>query len=572
MPLDAVCLTALLRELAPELEGARIDKVQQPERDLLLLSVYTRSGARRLLISAGVGSARLHFTRERYENPETPPMFCMLLRKHLTGARIVSVEQPPYERMALLKLAARDELGVETEKTLAVELMGRSSNVILVDGQGNIVDCMRRADFGEGAYRRLLPGMLYRLPPRPQKPCLFELGSSERRELWERAGDAEMDRWLMDSFYGLSPLIARETAHRAGNASALPAAMDALAESVAAGEFAPCLLTMEGKAPDVTFMRITQYGPAAKCEIRPGFSELLDECYAGRDRAERMRRAAHDTTKAVRTLRDRQARKLAQQREELKKTADREELRRRGDLITANLWRAEKGARTLLCEDYYTEGCPQVEIRLDPMKTPQQNAAAAYKEYKKAAAAERHLTELIAAGEKQLDYLESVLDELSRAESEKDVAEIRGELIGSGVLRAARGTKQQRVRPRGPFRYVSSGGFEILAGRSNAQNDDLTMKTARRGDIWLHTQRVHGSHVIIRTDGAPVDEATLAEAAAIAAWHSQARGGGKVPVDYTEVRNVKKPSGALPGKVIYTNYKTMMAEGDGETAARLESK
>ena len=377
MPLDAVCLTALLRELAPELEGARIDKVQQPERDLLLLSVYTRSGARRLLISAGVGSARLHFTRERYENPDTPPMFCMLLRKHLTGARIVSVEQPPYERLALLRLSARTELGEETEKTLAVELMGRASNVILIDETGNIVDCMRRADFGEGAYRRLLPGMLYRLPQRPEKPCFFETGSEERRTLWANSGGAEPERWLMDTFYGLSPLIAREIAHRAGSPEGLGAAMDALCESVAAGEFTPTLLLMEGKAPDVTYMRITQYGQAARCERRESFSALLDECYAGRDRAERMRRASHDTMKSVRTLRDRQARKLAQQREELKKTADREELRRRGDLITANLYRAQKGARTLLCTDYYTEGCPEVEIRLDPLKTPQQNAAAA---------------------------------------------------------------------------------------------------------------------------------------------------------------------------------------------------
>ena len=572
MPLDAVCLTALLRELAPELEGARIDKVQQPERDLLLLSVYTRSGARRLLISAGVGSARLHFTRERYENPDTPPMFCMLLRKHLTGARIVSVEQPPYERLALLRLAARTELGEETEKTLAVELMGRASNVILIDETGNIVDCMRRADFGEGAYRRLLPGMLYRLPQRPEKPCFFETGSEERRTLWANSGGAEPERWLMDTFYGLSPLIAREIAHRAGSPEGMGAAMDALCESVAAGEFTPTLLLMDGKAPDVTYMRITQYGQAARCERRESFSALLDECYAGRDRAERMRRASHDTMKSVRTLRDRQARKLAQQREELKKTADREELRRRGDLITANLYRAQKGARTLLCTDYYTEGCPEVEIRLDPLKTPQQNAAAAYREYKKAVAAEGHLTALIASGEKQLDYLESVLDELSRAESEKDVADIRRELEGAGVLKAKRGVKQAKPKPRGPFRYVSSGGYEILAGRSNGQNDELTTRTARRGDIWLHTQKVHGSHVIIRTDGAPVDEQTLAEAASIAVWHSQAREGGKAPVDYTEVRNVKKPSGSLPGKVIYTNYKTLMAEADEKLAASLAVK
>ena len=561
MPLDAVCLTALMDELAPELEGAHIDKVQQPARDLLLLSLYSRRGSRRLLISAGVGMARLHFTSERFENPDTPPMFCMLLRKHLTGAVVERLWQPENERMAIFELSCRDELGIESKKRLSVELMGRSSNIVLVDGEGVIIDCLRRADFGEDAYRRLLPGMLYRLPPKPAKPNLLELTPQERRaRLADTDRDKPAEKRLMDAFSGLSPLIARELAHRSEQGE-LAMAVDAYAESVQAHEFTPYLLTENSAARDFSFMRITQYGEAMRCEPRGGFSALLDEFYSERERAERMRRVSHELTKTVRTLRDRQARKLAQQRQELEKTADREELRRRGDLITANLWRAEKGARTLLCEDYYTEGCPTVELALDPRKTPQQNAAAAYRDYRKAAAAEQHLTKLIAEGEAVLDYLESTLDNLSRVESEKEAAEIRRELIAAGVLRQPKqGGKERKIKPLGPIRHVSASGYEILIGRSNTQNDELTFKTARRTDIWLHVQKLHGSHVIIRAEDTRPDEGTILEAAALAAKYSQAAGSGKVAVDFTMVKNVKKPSGALPGKVIYTNYETVTVE------------
>ena len=560
MPLDAVCLTALKNELAPVLTGARIDKVQQPERDLLLLSLYAPGfGARKLLISAGVGSARVHFTDERMENPGSPPMFCMLLRKHLIGARITSVTQPPWERILALEISGRDELGVESSKTLYCELMGRGANVILADAEGRIIDCMRRADFGEDAYRRLLPGMLYKLPQPQPKPCFFTVPAEEKRALRRASPDAQPEGWLLDTFGALSPLIAREIAYRGGEEN-LCEAMDALTDSVAAGEFTPNLVLVDGKPKDFSFMPIRQYGAKGENRAYPGFSALLDAYYASRDKAERMRRASADTVKSVRTARDRQVRKLAQQREELKATQGREELKKQGELLTANLWRVKKGDRSLVCEDYYTDGSPELTIPLDPMKTPQMNAAALYKEYKKKVAAEQHLTQLIADGDKLLDYLESVMDELTRSESEKDVGEIRRELSESGVLRrqkTAKGGKPQKLKPRGP-----TDGSEILVGRSNAQNDELTLKTARRTDIWLHTQKVHGSHVIVRCEGETPTDRTLAEAASLSAFYSQARDGGKTPVDYTQVRFVKKPSGALPGKVIYTEYSTLMAEGD----------
>lgn len=297
---------------------------------------------------------------------------------------------------------------------------------------------------------------------------------------------------------------------------------------------------------------------------------MLDAFYARRDRLESRRRRSHELTKQIRTIRDRLARKLVAQGEEYKRTEGREEIRKTAELITANLYQLHRGDSELVCEDYYTEGCPTVRIPLDPLKTPQQNAAAMYKEYNKCKAARAHLDRLIAEGEQQLDYLNSVLEELALAESEKDISDIRRELTETGYLRRPKGGKPDRSRLQAPLRFVSDDGLEILVGRSNVQNDELTTKTARRTDYWLHTQKVHGSHVILRCDGLEPPARSIEQAASLAAYYSQGREGGKLPVDYTMVRFVRKPSGALPGKVIYTDYKTILAEADEKLTARLK--
>ena len=572
MPLDAVTVSALAKELSERLEGGRIDKVQQPERDMLLLSLRAKGENLRLVIAAGTGNARAGITRGSFENPAEPPMFCMLMRKHLVGARILSVTQPEYERMLIFTLDTHDELGVQSEKKLAVELIGRSANAVLIGADGRIIDCMRRMDFAGDALRRMLPGMIYRLPPKQEKPVFFALDPAQRRALIASADKTvPVDKWLMDSFSALSPLICRELAYRCNNDYVnLPDACDALCEVVAAGELAPWLISIDGKPKDFSFMAISQYGPAAQLERYDSFSEMLDAFYTRRDRAEQQRRRSHDLTKTVRTLRDRQQRKLAAQHEELRRTEGREDIRHQAELVTANIYRLRRGDRSLDCEDYYDPACPVVHIELDPLKTPQQNAAALYKEYNKLKAAEQHLTVLTREGERQLDYLNSVLDELERAETDRDLSDIRRELTETGYIRARKGGKAERVKPQSPLKFVSDDGLEILAGRSNAQNDELTLKLARRTDYWLHTQRVHGSHVIIRCEGEEPPPRTLEQAAGIAAYYSQARGAGKVQVDYTMVRNVRKPSGALPGKVIYTDHKTLLAESDGALAERLK--
>lgn len=574
MPLDAICLSGLCKELKSALIGGRIDKVQQPERDILLISLRSQGRNLRLLVACGSGNARVHLTESSFDNPSEPPMFCMLMRKHLVGARILDVEQPDMERMLIIKLQCHDELGFETEKCLVAELIGRSSNLVLVGDDGRIIDCMRRMDFAGDPLRRMLPGMIYRLPPKQDKTPFFGTDSDQRADLITKVDKASApDKWLMDTFSGLSPLVCRELSVRCGGSfDTLAQQMDALYDTVVSCELSPTMIYVENKPRDISFMNIMQYGVSARTEIFENFSTLLDAFYSKKDRIEQQRRRSHELNKNVRTLRDRLQRKLNTQYEELKRTESREEVRKRAELLTANLYRVRKGDRRLLCEDYYQEGSPQIEISLDPLKTPQQNSAALFKEYNKLKGAEKHLTVLIEEGESRLDYLNSVLDVIERAETEKDLSDIRRELIESGFIKKAKGTKPDKIKAQSPLRFISDEGLEILVGRNNRQNDELSTKFARRTDYWLHTQKVHGSHVIIRCDGLEPDPTSLEQAASLAVYYSQGREAGKTAVDCTMVRNVRKPSGSLPGKVIYSDYFTLNAQADEELVRRLQRK
>lgn len=573
MALDAILLSGIIAELEPKLTGARIDKVQQPERDKIVLSVRGGSENMRILIDAGAGSGRLQQTKMSFDNPQEPPMFCMLLRKYLTGGRIERIEQPDWERLAMVYITSRNELGDSVELRLAVELMGRSSNLVLVGADGRIIDCLRRMDYGGDAERRLLPGMIYRLPPKQKKPLIFDLTREEIAQSIASGGEKSADKCIKDAFSGLSPLVCRELACRSGDDAAfLPEVIDAFLESVRAGELTPTLLTENGKPKEYSFMQLKQYAGVYENRSLSSFSELLDAYYSRRDILERRRRRSKELSHGVKTVRDRLARKLALQKQELEKSSERDEIRRDAELLTANLYRVKKGEDKVTVEDYYELDCPLRTIKLDILKTPQGNAAAMFKEYNKLKTAEQHLTALIADGEKQLEYLNSVLDEIERAETEDDLAEIKAELVQTGYVKKQRAAKERKHKKQGPRRFVSSDGFEILVGRSNAQNDELTTKTARRTDIWLHTKTVHGSHVIISCDGVAPPEKTIEEAAQLAVYYSQAREGGKTDVDFTMVRNVRKPSGAMPGKVIYTDYTTISVAADEALAEKLRVK
>ena len=584
MPLDAITIHALADELRCAIVGSKIDKVQQPSRDTLILSVRGNGHNDKLLLSAGTGTARVHFLNEAYENPQSPPMFCMLLRKHLVGARISDISQPNMERMLIFDLDAYDEMGTETKKQLIIEMMGRNSNIILTGEEGHIIDCLRRVDGDMSRVRQVMPGLIYRLPPEQEKPSFFALPAPEREALWKGADTEKLaDKWLLDSFSGLSPLSCREICFCATHdASKLIAKfsereklvfleeMKAVDDRVKDSRFSPTMLIVDEKPSDFSFMPITQYENAAELRSYPNFSSLLEDFYTKRDKQDLIRHKSQALYKSVKSAHERTVRKLALRHEELLKTETRDTSRQYGDLVTANLYRIKKGDRLVELDNYFDESCPKIQIKLDELKTPAQNAAAYYKEYNKAKTAEKYLGDLIDKGEKEAAYLLSVMDEIQRSESERDLAEIRRELTETGFIKAQKAAKAEKIKESAPLRFISSTGAEILVGKNNSQNDKLTTKIARRTDIWLHIQKIHGSHVIISCDGAQPDEKTLFEAATLAAFYSQGRDSGKIAVDYTQVRFVKKPSGSMPGAVIYTDYKTMLVTPDEKLVSELK--
>lgn len=578
MPLDAICLQGVVGELAPQLTGSRIEKIQQPARDQIILLLR---GSHRLFLNAGANQPRIHLTEQLRDNPSQPPMFCMLLRKHLSGGIIESVRQEPLERVVTLTVLASDEMGERSRFTLVWEGMPRRANLILCDRDGRIIDCLRRVDLEAEQDRQVLPGLFYRLPTRQDKRSPLSVTEEEFAALLGRAApDAPLDAWLLDTFTAISPLVARELTVRACGSTDAPASQgNALWDvfsrwqrDVNENTFTPTLIKRNGSLADFTYGPVTQYGTYAETEIYDSFSHLLDDFYEKREQAERVKQKGRDLLKTATTARDRVRRKLAAQEKELATCLDRDHLRICGELITANLYRMERGQSRLTAQNYYDENCADVDIPLDVRLSPQENAARYFKQYAKAKTAEKYLTAQLQRGREELQYLESVLQELAQAESEQDFNDIRTELTDGGYLRG-RGKKQPGFqRASKPREFRSSAGLRILVGRNNRQNDRLTTKDADKRDIWLHTQKIHGSHVILCTGGAEPDEQSLMEAASLAAYFSQAQGSTKVPVDYTPVKFVKKPAGAKPGMVVYTTYQTMLADPDEELVKRLSVK
>ena len=578
MPLDAICLQGVVGELAPQLTGSRIEKIQQPTRDQIILLLR---GSRRLFLNAGANQPRIHLTEQLRDNPSQPPMFCMLLRKHLSGGIIESIRQEPLERVVTLTVLASDEMGERSRFTLVWEGMPRRANLILCDRDGRIIDCLRRVDLEAEQDRQVLPGLFYRLPTRQDKRSPLSVTEEEFAALLGRAApDAPLDGWLLDTFTAISPLVARELTVRACGSTDAPVSQGSALwdvfsrwqRAVNENAFTPTLIKRNGSLADFTYGPVTQYGTYAETEVYDSFSHLLDDFYEKREQAERVKQKGRDLLKTATTARDRVRRKLAAQEKELAACLDRDHLRICGELITANLYRMERGQSRLTAQNYYDENCADVDIPLDVRLSPQENAARYFKQYAKAKTAEKYLTAQLQRGREELQYLESVLQELAQAESEQDFNDIRTELTDGGYLRG-RGKKQPGFqRASKPREFRSSAGLRILVGRNNRQNDRLTTKDADKRDIWLHTQKIHGSHVILCTDGTEPDEQSLMEAASLAAYFSQAQGSAKVPVDYTPVKFVKKPAGAKPGMVVYTTYQTMLADPDEELVKRLAGK
>ena len=579
MPLDAISLRALVEELRPQLLNLRIDKVQQPARDQVVLLLR---GNKRLLLNAGANAPRLQLTNLLRDNPAEPPMFCMLLRKQLVWARVADITQPGLERLVRMELDVTDDFGQPGRRTLVLEAMGRRSNLILLDGEGRVIDCMRRVDAEMSAARQVLPGLFYEQPASTGRlPFLEETEEGFREKLSQVNPEVQLDRFLLDAYFGIAPLMARELAFRAcGETDGRLCGLDAdarerfeaaffqFAGNVNANNFTPILLKRDGVPFEFSALQVHQYGLAAETEVFESFSALLDSFYEAKEKQERVRQRGADLIRTATTARDRVRRKLALQEKDYAATQERDALRLSGDLITANLYRMERGARKLVCQNYYDENLAEVTIPLDPLLTPQQNAAKYYKRYTKAKTAEKYLREQMALARRDLSYLESILQEIDQAESEQDFMDIRSEMRDAGFIRKQ--GKKVPQRPSKPREFRTSGGFRVLVGRNNRQNDKLTLKDADYRDLWFHVQKLHGSHAILVTNGREPGDQDITEAAILAAYFSQAKDSANVPVDCTQVKNVKKPAGARPGMVIYTTYRTVNVTPEEGLAKRLQ--
>ena len=568
MALDGIFLRHIKNEIEKEALGARVSQIYQPNREELVFGLRTFGGNKKLLLSARANSPRVNFCSSTPENPAQPPMFCMLLRKRIGGGKLVSLRQNGCDRVLMLDFECVNELGDTVMITVVCEIMGMYSNIIIVDSNGIIIDSLKRVDLTMSSKRLVLPNIKYELPDSQHKCNLLDCSAADAANAVKNL-DTEMplNKALLKSIEGVSPIVCRELEHRIMEGATnriegvlfekLICEIDRLKNICTDCSGKPYIVYREdGKPMDFCFTDIEQYGNFARVEKAESFSALLDSFYEARDSRDRMRVKSQSLTKLLNNTLERLARKIAKQKSELERCADREHLRICGDLLQANIYRIERGAEYVDVENFYDENNAILRIRLNPALSPSANAQKYYKDYRKAKNAEIMLTEQLEKGKQELDYIDSVLDTVDRAENEKELAQIREELTEQGYLKVQKGRKaKQTSLP--PLEFESSDGFKILVGRNNRQNDRLTLKTASKNDIWLHTKDIHGSHTIIVSNGQQVSDTAIYEAACIAAYHSKARSSSQVPVDYTLVRYVSKPNGAKPGMVIYVNNKTL---------------
>ncbi len=557
MALDGIFLHHIKNEIEKFAVGARIEKLHQPSKDELVLSLRSRMGAKKLLLSCRADSARIHFTEYPPQNPEKPPMLCMLFRKHLTGARITSVVQNGLERILLINTESLNELGDRTGFTIAVEIMGRYSNIILLDSQGKIVDAFKRIDESKSQVRCILPGLMYEAPPAQDKLNILEDDFTEikRRILQSKKIPSKA---FQDTVLGVSPIVCREYENGVS-----------LEQIKNYAQF-PVPTVVSGDAPmDFAFMPVKQYGSLVSVKEFPDFSSLLDFFYYEKVRSDRIRQRSGELLKMLRNLQERAIRKAANRKKELADCADREKFRIYGDLLVTNQYSLQKGAPYYDLENYYNDG-KIIRVPVDASLSPSQNAQKYYREYRKKQIAEEKLSEFIRSAEEEAYYLETVIDSLLRSQTDAEITEIKNELADSGFIKNRSAKSAKKSKPLGPMEYESTEGYRIFVGRNNVMNDRLTLKTAKNYDLWFHTKETAGSHVVVSNDGRAFTEKVIREAALLAAYHSAARESSNVPVDYTIIKNVKKPSGAKPGRVIYNDYKTEFVTPDLKEIERIK--
>lgn len=581
MALDGITLGLVKKELESYLIGSKIDKVHQPSKNELVFIMRTRNGAYRLYLSCDGQSPRVHMTRYNLENPKTPPMLCMLLRKRLSGATLSNIKQIQNDRILVFEFNGTTDIGDKTKYYVICEIMGQRSNIIFCDIDYRIIDAVKRIDEEKSSVREILPGLKYELPPIPEK-CNILIDNAEKIvDTILNKPEKMLSKAILDTLEGVSPIVSREIAYRTvfGDKQTgmlldiekerLNAEILTIKNEIINNNCFYMLSSVDNVPFDFSFADIRQYGNALIKKEYDSISELLDDFYFEKDKINRIKRKASDLFKILNNAVERTSRKINNRRLELEKSENREQLRVFAELITANQYRLLEKSSVYTVENYY-DNCNMVDIPANPALTAQQNAQKYFKEYKKATNAEKLLHNLIEEGEQELIYLDTVLDNLTRADSDREITEIRDELEKGGYVKSRKGNKQKKDKPLPPIEFKSSDGFTILVGRNNVQNDVLTLKTAKNYDMWLHVQKHAGSHTVIIADKKDITETAIYEAACIAAFHSKAKESSSVAVDYTLIKNVKKPVGAKPGKVIYNTYNTVYVTPKKEFIEKLK--
>ena len=550
MAFDGGFLHTVTQELQQAVD-CHVDKIYQPARDVLVLQLRKKGFVKRLVLSAASGTARVHFTEQKQENPDTPPMFCMLARKIFSSAKLIAVQQKGLERVIEFTFDTANEMGDRIKPKIVCELITGSSNIILVGDDGKIYDAVHRSDI-EKSDRLIMSGATYRYPDSQNKINILNADLDLVVNKVNECNNADLPSAILQTLEGMSPLVCREIS----NYENITTALQKLKKNISSGEF-NILYKADGTPADFCYMPITQYGSLYSVKQFDSPSQLLDAFYSERENAARINKASSDITKLLSNLISRAKRRMAIRGEELERNLNREDLRINGELIKANLYAIKPGSATACVQNYYDENLSIIEIPLDPSLSPAANAAKYFKDYKKSCAAVQSLGALIESDKQEIEYLESVSESLTRCKSLADIAEIREELSLGGYIKSI-SKKQPRKKAQTQLtEYKSVEGYKIVVGKNNLQNDYITCTLASKGDMWFHTKNIHGSHVVVFCGGAPISDETILFAARLAAKNSKAASSGNVPVDYTPIKYVKKPSGAKAGMVIYTTNKTI---------------
>ncbi|RLQ95799.1 Rqc2 family fibronectin-binding protein [Falsibacillus albus] len=568
MSFDGLFTRAMVHELSQTIKGGRINKIHQPYKNEIIMVVRSNGKNHKVLLSAHPSYSRVQLSDAAYDNPSEPPMFCMLLRKHLEGYILEDVRQVGLDRIIIFDVKGRNEIGDLSYKQLIVEIMGRHSNIILIDKtKGMILDSIKHVSYAVNSYRAVVPGQEYILPPQQDKMDPLEAAEEDViRKLDFNSG--KMDKQIVQHFSGVSPLLAKEILFRSklANIKTLPAAFMEIMEKIKKYQYRPAITLAESKEAFYLFPLEHLNG---EDKSFPTLGEVLDRFYFGKAERDRVKQQAHDLERFMKNERDKNETKIEKLKKTLHDAENADKYQLYGELLTANLYAVHKGMESIEVSNYYDENGGTISIQLDPLKTPSENAQSYFSKYQKAKKAIVIVQEQIKKAEDEIAYFEALLQQIESA-SPRDIEEIREELAEEGYLRLKqkKGSKKNNSKPQ-LEKYLSSDGTVILVGKNNKQNDYLTNKVAGRDDIWLHTKDIPGSHVVIRSQD-PSDE-TILDAAQLAAYFSKAKESGSVPVDFTQVRHVKKPNGAKPGFVIYDNQQTVYVTPDADKILALKA-